>query len=150
MGYTEKVGGFSVNGYDIIKRSKRREYEVLTRQKIKRVLMRLPYILRMMDEDITEGKFYISKKTEWIVIDEDVKAIVGIINDILKRHSGNWAMDILQGKCVGEKDIKIMRDSPTSPNGYYYIKKELIHKIYACCATKGLIPYEEIINEAIG
>ncbi len=122
----------------------------MTRQKIKRILMRLPYILRMLHEGITEAKFYIGKKTEWIIIDEDVKVVVGIINDIMSKHSGDWTMEILEGKCKGKKDVAIMIASPASPNTYYDTKKELIHKIYACCAAKGLIPYEEIINEAIG
>ena len=104
----------------------------------------------MMDEGLSEAKFYIGKKTEHIVIDKEIKEIVEIINDMLKKHSGDWAIDILRRVRAGEKDITIMIDSPVSANKYYDTKKEIVHRIYACCVAKGLISYEEIINEAIG
>jgi len=110
----------------------------------------MPYIVKMIKEGKSEGKFYISKNTEYIVIDEEVKTIVEILKDIKKKNEKSWTGRIIEKLEKGEKDVAIMTKIPAGENKYYVTKKEIINMIYACCVAKGLISYEEIINETIG
>ena len=51
----------------------------MTEEKLKWIMKRLPYILKMIHDDINEICVYISKRKERIVIDDDVVAVMDII-----------------------------------------------------------------------
>lgn len=106
--------------------------------------------MQMINENKTEACFYISKRKERLVIDEEVKMIVEILDDIIIRENELWLKSIYQKVKRGNKDIYIIMDSPLSKGKYYVVKSQLVNKIYDCCICRGLVTYEEILNEVIG
>lgn len=135
--------------YNEIDKNKQRAIP-LTKEKIKHVLRRLPYVLQMLNEDKTEAYFYISKRTEKVVIDDEVRAIVDILDEIIRRENSSWLKKIFLKVRKGNKDVYIMIDSPLGKGKYYLIKARLVNKIYDCCIYRGLVSYEDILNEEIG
>ena len=114
-------------------------------------MKRLPYILKLLEEDKTEAVFYINHRKEKIEIDKDVEVIVHILNEIIEREEPNeWLSEVLQKFKDGDKDVFIIMDSPVSRAKYYILKERLINKIYDCCIYKGLVTYEDILSEEIG
>lgn len=108
-------------------------------------------MLKAIQEEKTEDWIYLNHYTEKIEIDEDVKIIVGIINDIIAHEEPeSWLFVILQNIKEGRKDVSIIIKSPVSRAKYYILKEQIVGKIYECCICKGLVSYEEILNEGIG
>ena len=122
----------------------------MTKEKIRHVLKRLPYILQMIDEGKTEAYFYISKRSEKIVIDDEVRAIVEILDEIIRHENSSWLKTIFLKVRKGKKDVYIMIDSPLGRGKYYLVKARLVNKIYDCCIYRGLVSYEDILNDEIG
>lgn len=123
----------------------------MTKEKIRRVLKRFPYVRKVIEEGKTEGTVYLNHYTEKIEIDAEVKIIVEILDEILEREPPNsWFANILRNIQAGKKDVSIIIKSPVSRAKYYIIKEHLIEKIYECCIYKGLVDYEDILNEEIG
>ena len=122
----------------------------MTKDKIRHVLRRLPYVLELLNENKTESYFYISKRTEKIVVDEEVRAIVEILDEIISREDSLWLKKIFLKVRKGNKDIYIMMDSPIGRGKYYLIKTQLVDKIYDCCIYRGFVSYEDILNERMG
>ncbi len=123
----------------------------MTKEKIRRVLKRLPYILKIIKEGKTEENIYINHYTEKIIIDGEVKIIVEILEEIIAREpTDSWILKVLQKIQEGKKDVSIIIKSPVSRAKYYMVKERLIEKIYACCVYKGLVSYEDILSEEIG
>lgn len=60
-----------------------------------------------------------------------------------------WIKKIFSKKKRGEKDIKLIIESPTREKKYYETKRKIIDKIYHCCIVKGLVTYEETLKEKI-
>ena len=135
--------------YNVIEKNKLRATP-LTKEKIKHVLRRLPYVLEMLNEGKTEAYFYISKRMEKVVIDEEVRAIVEILDEIISREDALWLKKIFLRVRKGNKDIYIMMDSPIGRGKYYLIKAQLVDKIYDCCIYRGFVSYEDILNERMG
>ena len=135
--------------YNEIDKNKQRAIP-LTKEKIRCVLRRLPYVLQMLEEGKTEAYFYISKRTEKIVVDDEVRAVVEILDEIIRHENSSWLKKLFLKVRKGNKDVYIMIDSPLSRGKYYLIKAHLVNKIYDCCIYRGLVSYEEILNEEIG
>jgi hypothetical protein len=80
-----------------------------------------------------------------------VKIIVEIIADIIAHEPhGSWLATILEYIQDGQKDVSIIIKSPVSRAKYYIVKEQVVEKIYECCICKGLVSYEDILNEVIG
>lgn len=122
----------------------------LTKEKIRCVLKRLPYIIQTIDENKTEAFFYIAKRRERIVIDDETRAVVEIFDEIINSENAVWLKDIFVRVKKGKKDVYIMIDSPLGRGKYYLIKERLINKIYDCCIYRGLVSYADILNEGMG
>ena len=135
--------------YNKVEKNKQRAIP-LTKEKIKHVLKRLPYVLQMLEEGKSESYFYISKRTEKIVIDDEVRAVVEILDEIISRENSSWLKKIFLKVRKGNKDVYIMLDSPLGRGKYYLIKAHLVNKIYDCCIYRGLVSCEDILNEEIG
>ena len=104
-----------------------------------------------MEEGKAEESIYLNHYTEKIEIDEEVKIIVGILDEIIARElPESWLSKIIQNIQEGKKDVSIIIKSPVSRAKYYIVKEQLIEKIYECCIYKGLVSYEDILNEVIG
>ena len=122
----------------------------LTKEKIRCVLKRLPYIIQTIDENKTEAFFYIAKRRERIVIDDETRAVVEIFDEIINSENAVWLKDIFVRVKKGKKDVYIMIDSPLGRGKYYLIKERLINKIDDCCIYRGLVSYADILNEGMG
>ena len=123
----------------------------MTKEKIRRVLKRLPYIRKLIEEEKTEALIYINHNTEKFEIDEEVKIIVEIIAEIIAHEpQGSWLATVLKYIQDGQKDVSIIIKSPVSRAKYYIVKEQVVEKIYECCIYKGLVSYEDILNEIIG
>ena len=122
----------------------------MTKEKVKYVIKRLPYLLEMINNGILEKEFYISKNKEKIIIDEDVLIVMEIVDEIIRKEDSLWLKKIYIDIKKGRSDIAIISNSPTERTKYYEIKKEFINKIYICCVYRGLVPYEDIFKSNIG
>ena len=60
-----------------------------------------------------------------------------------------WIKKIFREKKKGEKDIKLIIESPVSGKKYYETKRKIIDKLSHCCIAKGLVTYEEMLKEKI-
>ena len=104
-----------------------------------------------MEEGKTEDVLNINHRIERIEIDKETEIIVEIFKEIVEREPlSGWFRQILQKVSKGDKDIFIIMESPVSRTKYYIVKDHLINKIYDCCVYKGLVSYEDILNEEIG
>ena len=74
-----KVRTLTIIKQYIIQGVKYERKKTLTEEKLKWIMKRLPYILKMIHDDINEICVYISKRKERIVIDDDVVAVMDII-----------------------------------------------------------------------
>lgn len=117
---------------------------------IEEVLRRYSYIQTALKEGKTEVNFYVGKRKQKIVIDATLKIIFAIIEDIAKQEKDIYIKMMIEGIKKGDSDKYIMTHLPMEKNAYYDRKKKFIDKIYQCCICKGLISYEEILNESIG
>lgn len=50
----------------------------------------------------------------------------------------------------GWKDYKIVIQFPIERSKYYQIKERFVNKIYQCCIYRGLVEYQDILDEEIG
>ena len=48
------------------------------------------------------------------------------------------------------KDYKIVIQFPIERSKYYQIKERFVNKIYQCCIYRGLVEYQDILDEEIG
>ena len=92
----------------------------------------------------------ISKKKEKIVIDNDVIAVIEIMDEIIEHEETKWRKKLFMGIRKGYKDISIIMNSPMERTKYYEEKKGFIDKIYQCCIYKGLVEYEDILKTEVG
>ena len=118
----------------------------MTKEKLKWIIKRLPYILKMLQEGVEQISVYISKRKEKIAIDEDVKTVIEIMDEIIDHERIEWRKKFFMQIRKGHKDIAIIFDCPMERTKYYLAKKEFIDKIYQCCIYRGLVDYEDILN----
>ena len=119
------------------------------KNKIKWILKRVTYIDEMIKEGAKKRKYYINKRYEIIEIGEIELKVIEIINDVVRSEKEIWIKKIFREKKKGEKDIKLIIESPVSGKKYYEIKRKIVDKIYHCCIAKGLVTYEETLKERI-
>ena len=122
----------------------------MTKEKVKYVIKRLPYILKMINQGIIEKNFYISGNKEKIIIDEEVISIIEIVDEVIDHEKLFWLKKVFVDIKNGKSDVSIILNSPMERTKYYEIKREFINKIYICCVYKGLVPYEDILKSKIG
>ena len=123
----------------------------MKKQKIKNVLKRLPQIIQIIKDGKDEENLYINHCYETIEIDEEVRAIVEILDEIIAWEKGKgWVYQVLIKYQQGKSDVSIIIKSPVSRAKYYAMKENLVGKIYACCIFKCFVSYEDILNEEIG
>ncbi len=104
----------------------------------------------MMKDDKMELDVYISKRKEKIIIDEDVIAVMEIMDEIIEHEETAWRKNLFDKIKKGCSDISIIIDSPMERTKYYIAKNNFIDKIYQCCIYKGLVEYEDILRTEIG
>ena len=126
------------------------EKTILTKEKVKYIIKRLAYFSRMMEEEKTEEDCRIGKRKEHLVLDEEVRAVIKIIDDIIDSEETIWLKEMFKEVRFGRKDISIQYDSPVERTKYYLTKERFINKVYECCIFKGFVTYEDILKNNIG
>lgn len=122
----------------------------MTKEKIKYILKILPYAIKLIKEGKTEATFYENNHSKTIVVDNEVRAVLEIVDELIANEKpDSWVMKILLGYKKGKRDIAIIMNAPVSRATYYSVKASLVNKIYDCCVYKGLVPYKNIINEEV-
>ena len=110
----------------------------------------MPYILEMIRDGRQETNIYISKEKEHIVVDDEVFAVLKIMDEIIEYEKEEWRKRIFTELRNGNKDIKIMMGTPIGRTKYYDEKKKFVDKIYQCCIYKHLVDYEDILRTKVG
>lgn len=103
----------------------------------------------MIRNDKNEGFIIVGKRKEYVVIDNDTKLVSEIIDQFIEYEQEKWLKSFYMKLKRGCSDIAIISDSPVERTKYYIMKEKFINKIYQCCIYKGIVPYEDIINERI-
>lgn len=104
----------------------------------------------MLHDGKMEMSTYISGEKEFIVIDDDVIAVLEIMDEIIEYEETEWLKKIFIGLRKGYNDIAVMVDSPLGRTKYYEEKRKFIDKIYQCCIYKRLVAYEDILRVKAG
>ena len=134
----------------IYKGEKDDEKIVLTKEKVKYIVKRLSYFSKMQAEGVKEADYRISKRKEHLVLDEEVLAVIGVMEEIIESEEMKWLQDLLKEVRYGRKDVTIQIDSPVARTKYYQTKERFVNKVYECCIYKGYVSYEDILKNDIG
>ena len=122
----------------------------MTKEKIVYLLNRYGFVARALKSNQSEISFYVGNRKETIIIDDQVKTIFSIIDDVMKTESPLVAKIMNRWFKLGYSDERIIIDLPLSRSSYYSIKRRIENKIYQCCIVKELVSYNELLNEKIG
>lgn len=133
--------------YNIRKESPRTKS--VTKREIKYIVRRYSFIENAIKEGLSVIKFYVGKRKEVIVIDERIKTVKQIIDDVYESEKQDWLQKMMGKIRKGKKDVNIIIDFPYEKNAYYMKKKAFLNKVYACCIAKDLVSYQEILRENI-
>ncbi|MDE7083589.1 MAG: hypothetical protein K2O89_07835 [Clostridia bacterium] len=116
---------------------------------VENVIKRYSYITEAIRQGLDYAEFYIGNRKQVIHITEEIKTVCTVIEDVLKKENNALIKQMLKGMLAGELDIFIMEKLPYSKNSYYDRKQAIIEKIYRGCIHKGLVSYNEILEEEI-
>lgn len=122
----------------------------MTKEKVKYIVKRLSYFSKMQAEGVKEADYRISKRKEHLVLDEEVLAVIGVMEEIIESEKTKWLQDLLKEVRYGRKDVTIQIDSPVARTKYYQTKERFVNKVYECCIYKGYVSYEDILKNDIG
>ncbi len=122
----------------------------MTKAQVEEILRRYSHIKKVVLEGGHEARFYVGHRKKKIVVDENVKTVISIIDEICEQEKDQWLKKLIEGIKNGETDKYLIERLPMDKNTYYDRKKKFINKIYQCCICKGLVGYEEILKESIG
>lgn len=125
--------------------NKKNENEKLTKEKLKEIVKYLPEIIRELNKPNNRCR----KRRGMIEIDEDVIAVLKIIEDIIEYENIEWLRKWIIELKSDKTDIRLLADMPISRTEYYLLKGKLVDKIYSCCACKGMVDYEDALRERI-
>ena len=103
----------------------------------------------MKNDGKVEDDRWISRKKEHLIIDEDVLAVFGIIQDIIDSEEVPWIQDLIKEVSKGRKDVSIQIKSPVERTKFYLTKDRFINKVYECCIYKRYVKYEDILKDKI-
>lgn len=122
----------------------------MTKEKVKYIVKRLSYFSKMQAQGVKEADYRISKRKEHLVLDEEVLAVIGVMEEIIESEETKWLQDLLKEVRYGRKDVTIQIDSPVARTKYYQTKERFVNKVYECCIYKGYVSYEDILKNDIG
>lgn len=121
----------------------------MTRSSIEEIVKRYREIEKAMKLGKNRAKFYAGGRKYSIPITDEVWIIFGIIEEIGEREEAKYMTEIIKKLKKGYSDKRIINESPVSRNAYYERKRKYMGKIYECCIGKGLVSYDEIMEEQI-
>lgn len=110
------------------------------------ILDRFYFILNRKDDE-TAATFYIGNRKERINVDDDVRTLKEIIEDVILSESGEDKKMLVMWIMQGQNDVYILSHMLMSRSAYYRAKMVKRYKIYCLCACKGLLKYTDILEE---
>lgn len=121
----------------------------MTIKDIKYIVRRYAFIAMAIKEKLDVIKFYVGHRREVIVVDETVKTVKQVIDDVYDYERETWMQKMMKKVQRGDKDIKTIQDFPYERSAYYMKKRRFINKVYSCCIAKSLVSYDEALREEI-
>ncbi len=121
----------------------------MTKEKIESIVKRYKYIQKAINSGANEIIFYIGNRKQEILITEQVVSIYEIIEEVRKSIATTWIKRMIDGILSGDSDVWLISDLPCERSMYYNTKRKFIDNVYHCCIAKGMVPYEELLKEAI-
>ena len=122
----------------------------MTKDKLVYLLNRYRFIAKALVCNQSEVSFYVGNRKETIIIDDEVKTVFAVIDDILMVESPLVVKIMTYWLKLGYSDEHIIIETPLSRSSYYGIKRRIEDKIFKCCILKELVSYNELLNEKIG
>lgn len=119
---------------------------MLTKKQIANIVKRASFINEMVKKNIPSKVFQIANKKETIVIDDEIRTVLAIEDEIVKNEPSQWLRHVFAGIKAGQKDIYILSGNPLARTKFYEVKREFVNRIYSCCIYKGLVSYEDILS----
>lgn len=114
------------------------------------VLQRYCFIAKGIANRQQKISFYVGNRKEEIVIDDKIKTIFAIIDDVIATESPLTVTILTLWLKQKYTDERIIMELPLSRSVYYRIKGTIVNKIYQCCILRGLVTYEELLKEQTG
>ena len=105
----------------------------MNKKEIYHLLKRYHYIIEAIGNGETEAEIFISGRKENIQ-NED--------NELIKSF-------IDKNVIHGQTNTRVFADKPLDKSTYYDYKSKFVDIIYHCCISKGLVTWEEILEERI-
>lgn len=121
----------------------------MTKEGVEHIIDRYLFLRQAIDAHLSEVAYYVGKRRSVDRITDDVKAVCGIIEEVYGVEKDEYIKAMIGGIMQGRTDVNIMADLPISRSSYYMNKIKFINKVVSCCASKGVITYNEILNERI-
>ena len=122
----------------------------MTKEELVYLLNRYGFIEKALKNNKSEVSFYVGNRKETIIIDDNVRIVISIIDDILKLESPLIVQIINYWLKFGYSDEYIIIRMPFSRSTYYRIKRIIENKIYQFCILRGLVSYDDLLSEKIG
>ncbi|MDE7296665.1 MAG: hypothetical protein K2N84_05305 [Clostridia bacterium] len=121
----------------------------MTKVTVENIIKRYPYVTDAIKRGLSRTSFYIGNRKFVIDITEETKAVCELVKIIVAVEKSSLIKQMINEIIAGQSDVFIMMDLPYSKNVYYDKKKAIIEKVYKCCISRGLVSFEEILNEEI-
>lgn len=122
----------------------------MTKAELIYILQRYHFIAKELNGNKNPIVFYVGNRKEVIDIDEQVKTVFSVIDDIMSNESPLIVKLMTYWLKYGYTDEAIIIRMPLSRSSYYRLKRTIENKIYQCCILRGLVTYEELLNDKIG
>lgn len=122
----------------------------MTKAELIYILQRYRFISKELNGDKKQIIFYVGNRKEVIDIDEQVRTVFSVIDDIMENETPLIVKFMTYWLKYGYSDEAIIMKLPLSRSSFYRIKRTIENKIYQCCILRGLVTYEELLNDKIG
>lgn len=120
---------------------------IMTKDEIENVIKRFPYVTEAIRRGASEAVFYIGNRKFVIGITDEIKIVCNLVETIVREEKNELMKQMITGILAGKSDVNIMMRMPFSKNSYYARKQAFMAKIYNCCIARGLVTFEDVINE---
>lgn len=121
----------------------------MTKAEVELIVKRYPQISAAVKADLPVAGFYKGNRKHSIDITYEVKSIIEIVDLIYEYADPPWIKTMIKGIMGGDSDIRIISEIHYSKSAFYNKKRLFIHKVYACCASRNIVSFEEILKEKL-
>ena len=121
----------------------------MTKITIETIIKRYQYVIDAIKQGLSRTSFYVGNRKFVLDITEETKTVCDLVKIVVAAEKSNTIKQMINQIIAGQTDVFIMSVVPYSRNAYYDKKKAIIEKVYNCCISRGLVSFEEILNEGI-